>query len=110
MQKSWEKEMVIGKDGTYEVEFMRVDTICGENTGIEYKAIKNSDGTFDVPIHEGFYKNIPYTCEYSSYRMMRKDMRRMRRFCPYGYVCKSGNSYLFILPIGSRIEDVCIKF
>ena len=61
---NWTKENINGT----EVTFCKYETQYGKNTGIEYLATENEDGTFHIPTHKKTFKNVHYMGEFDNYR------------------------------------------
>ena len=90
-----------------EVKYYKYDTQHGPDTGIEYLAVREPDGSFTVATHDGDFKKVPYVGEYDNYR----DMDAEAQYLEAPYVChvahNSENAYVLMVEGGSyyiRVE------
>lgn len=70
-----------------------------------YKAVRNPDGTFNIPTPEGDFGNVPYIGEYRDYREMDAVANFDRKiYAETGYVCRvehnEENEFVFFYPMG----------
>ena len=78
---------------------------------INYCAIKNADGTFDITnTPEGDFKNIPYIGVYDNYREMDAGAAWMRKiYAETGFVCRVShnkeNEFVFFYPLTAKRTD-----
>jgi len=67
-----------------EVKYFKYDTQYGPDTGIEYLAVREPDGTFSVATFDGDFKKVPYVGEYDNYR----EMDSMAQHLTKPFVCR----------------------
>lgn len=53
----------------------------------EYFAVRNADGTFDIPTHDEYIKGVPYIGTFDNYREMDTYADKHVHEYPKGYVC-----------------------
>ena len=79
-----------------EVKYYKYADQYGADTGIEYLAVREPDGSFTVATHEGDFNNVPYVGEYDNYRKMDADAKYHKA----PYVChvahNVANAYVLI--------------
>lgn len=87
------------------VVFYKYNTQYGPDTGIEYFATRNVDGTFNIATHDGEYKNVPFWGDFDNYRDMDSYAAGVDWAKTKAYVChvdhNEANAYVLMLPTGS---------